>query len=85
MRGTIDKAGRVVIPVAIRRRAGLKPGSELEIRLEQDGVRIRRAVPEPKLVRQKGRLVVRPSVPYDECPDVDVPALIREERERWPW
>lgn len=85
MKGTIDKAGRVVIPVAIRRRAGLAPGTELEIRLEDDGVRIRRTVPPPKLSREGDRLVVRPSVPYEECPEVDVPGLIREERERWPW
>lgn len=82
---TIDKAGRVVIPVAIRRRAGLKPGSELEIRLEEDGVRLRRSAPRPKLTREGDRIVVRPSVPYEECPEVDVPDLIREERERWPW
>lgn len=85
MKVTIDKAGRVVIPVAIRRRAGLKPGSELEIRLEEDGVRLRRLAPRPKLTREGGRIVVRPSVPYEECPEVDVPDLIREERERWPW
>ena len=29
MRTTIDKAGRVVIPAALRERAGLTPGSEL--------------------------------------------------------
>lgn len=85
MRTTIDKAGRVVIPAAIRRRAGLKPGSELEIQLEDDGVCIRRVVEAPRLVRERGRLVVRPSVSYQECPEVDVPELIREERERWPW
>lgn len=85
MKATIDKAGRVVIPVAIRRRAGLKPGVELEIRLEEDGIHIRREVPGPKVVRERGRLIVRPSIPYDECPEVDVPELIREERERWPW
>ena len=31
MRTTIDKAGRVVIPAAIRERAGLSAGSELEV------------------------------------------------------
>lgn len=85
MRSTIDKAGRVVIPARIRRRAGLHPGAELEIRLEEDGVRIRRVVAGPKVVRERDRLVVRPSVPYEDCPEVDVPEVIREERERWPW
>jgi AbrB family looped-hinge helix DNA binding protein len=85
MRTTIDRAGRVVIPAAIRRRAGLSAGSELEITLDEEGVQLRRVAPRPKLVRERGRLVVRPTVPYEECPEIDVPELIREERERWPW
>jgi len=85
MHTTIDKAGRVVIPAAIRRRAGLEPGSELEIRLDEDGIRIRRVVPAPRVVFRHGRRIVEPSIPYDECPEVDVPELVREERERWPW
>jgi AbrB family looped-hinge helix DNA binding protein len=74
-----------VIPAAIRRRARLEPGSELEIRLEEDGIRIRRLVPAPRVVSRKGRQIVEPTVPYEACPEVDVPELIREERERWPW
>jgi len=31
MRTTIDKAGRVVIPAAVRARAGLRPGTSLDV------------------------------------------------------
>lgn len=83
MRSTIDKAGRVVIPARIREQAGLRPGTELEIRLEETGVRLIRAVPGPKIVRAGRRLVARPSIPSVETA-IDVAALIEDERDRWP-
>jgi AbrB family looped-hinge helix DNA binding protein len=85
MRITIDRAGRVVIPAAIRARASLTPGTELEVVLEGTSVRLVRAVPGPTLVKLGGRLVARPSVPPDQLPDVDVARLVEEERDRWPW
>jgi AbrB family looped-hinge helix DNA binding protein len=57
MKTTIDEAGRLVIPREIRREAGLKPGSALEVRWRDGRIEIE---PEPlpvKLVR-KGRLLV---------------------------
>ncbi len=84
MRTTIDKAGRVVIPASIRARAGLGPGTELEVVLDGFSVRLVRAVPGPKLVEVDGRLVARPSVPPAALPDVDLAALVAEERDRWP-
>ena len=85
MRTTIDKAGRVVIPAIIRRRAGLKPGTELEVVVDDTSVRLLRQVPGPRLVRVGGRLVARPTVPQDRLPAVDLAELIEEERSRWPW
>ena len=41
MRTTIDKAGRVVIPAAVRERAGLSAGSELEVTEDELGEGIR--------------------------------------------
>jgi len=38
----------------------------------------------PKLVRIGKRLVARPTAAPDSRPDVDVAALIEEERNRWP-
>ena len=84
MRTTIDKAGRVVIPVAIRDQAGLHPGTELEVILDDFSIRLVRAVPRPKLVRKGKRLLARPSVDVDQVQAVDVAALIEEERNRWP-
>jgi AbrB family looped-hinge helix DNA binding protein len=84
VRTTIDKAGRVVIPAAIRERAGLTPGAELEVTSDELGIRLERVASGPKLVKVGRRLVARPSVPADDRPSVDVAALIEEERNRWP-
>ena len=84
MRTTIDKAGRLVIPAAIRDRAGLAPGTTIEITLDEDGVRIERVADGPRLVRVGKRLVARPTTSADTRPSIDVAALIEEERSRWP-
>ena len=84
MKTTIDKAGRVVIPAAIRERAGARPGTEFEVTLDDEGIRLRRAVPRPRLVQVRGRWLARPTIPADERPPLDVGALVAEERERWP-
>jgi len=84
MRSTIDKAGRIVIPAAIRERAGFTPGAELEITEDGTGVRIERVAAGPRLVRIGKRLVARPTVTHGRRPSVDVASIIEEERNRWP-
>lgn len=84
MRTTIDKAGRVVIPAAIRERAGLTAGAELEIIEDDLGVRLERVAAGPRLVRVGRRLVARPTVSPESRPALDVAALVEEERSRWP-
>ena len=84
MRTTIDKAGRVVIPAAVREKAGLTPGTELEISVDDLGVRIERVAPGPKLVRVGRRLVARPTAAAASRPTLDIATLIEEERNRWP-
>jgi len=84
MKTTIDKAGRVVIPAPIRARAGLRPGIEVDILLDDLSVRLVRRVPPPRLVKVGRRLVARPGVAAKDRPDVDVAALVEEERNRWP-
>jgi AbrB family looped-hinge helix DNA binding protein len=84
MRSTIDKAGRVVIPASIRDRAGLTAGTELEITLDDLGVRLERVADGPRLMKVGRRLVARPSVPSDARPVIDIAALVEEERNRWP-
>ncbi len=84
MKTAMDKAGRIIIPAPIREKAGLKPGEELEVRLEEAGIRLVRAVPGPRLVRVGGRLVARPTAAAESLPAIDVAALVDEERDRWP-
>jgi AbrB family looped-hinge helix DNA binding protein len=84
MRTTIDKAGRVVIPAPVRERAGFSPGAELEITADDLGIRIVRVAAGPRLVKIGRRLVARPSVSPETRPEIDVAALIEEERSRWP-
>jgi AbrB family looped-hinge helix DNA binding protein len=84
MKTTIDKAGRVVIPVGIRERAGLMPGTELEISIDEFGIRLERVAAPPRLVRVGRRLVARPTAAADSRPAVDVAGIIEEERNRWP-
>ena len=74
----------MVIPAPLRDRAGLTPGTALEITADDSGIRIERVAPGPKLVRIGKRLVARPTVGADERPAVDIAALIEEERNRWP-
>jgi AbrB family looped-hinge helix DNA binding protein len=59
MRTTIDKAGRVVIPKALRDRVGLREG---EVDIEADGAGLRiDPVTATGLERRSGRLVIPPS------------------------
>jgi len=84
MPSTIDKAGRVVIPAAIRERAGLKPGTEVDLVVDDLGVRLVRRVPPPVLRRVRGRLVAQPTAPRSKLPTIDPAAWIDAERDRWP-
>jgi AbrB family looped-hinge helix DNA binding protein len=66
---SIDAAGRLVVPKAIREQAGLEPGMELEIRCRDGRVEIE---PAPRQVRisRRGNVLVAlpldPSEPLDE-------------------
>jgi len=54
---TIDSAGRLVIPKSLRDEAGLKPGIDLEIRIEDGRIEIE-PVAIPALLKRKGRFLV---------------------------
>ncbi len=85
MKTTIDKAGRVVIPAPIRAQAGLSPGTELEVVLDEGSIRLVRNVPGPRLERVGKLLVARARVPAKDRPRVDMAKLVEEGRNRWPW
>lgn len=74
----------MVIPAAVRERAGLTPGTPLEITVDEFGVRIERLAPAPRLIRIGKRLVARPTAAPDARPHIDIAALVEEERNRWP-
>jgi AbrB family looped-hinge helix DNA binding protein len=84
MRTTIDKAGRLVIPAALRQRAGLSAGAEVELIEDDLGLRLTRVAPRPRLVKVGNRLVARPTAPVESRPALDVAALVEDERNRWP-
>ncbi|MGB6941304.1 MAG: AbrB/MazE/SpoVT family DNA-binding domain-containing protein [Bryobacteraceae bacterium] len=81
MTSTIDSAGRVVIPKAIRDAAGLKPGSPLQIEFRDGRVEIERTSPKVRLVR-KGTLLVAniPGVPKMSVDETN--EWIRKSRDR---
>lgn len=74
----------MVIPAAIRERARLSPGAELEITEDDLGIRLQRVAAGPRLVKVGRRLVARPTVAPDARPVIDVAAIVEEERNRWP-
>jgi len=70
MRTTIDGAGRLVIPKALRDAAGLGPGTELEIS-ERDGRIQLEAAPRPmRLVQRDGFLAAE--IEGDDGPPLTV-------------
>ena len=74
----------MVIPAAVRERAGLAPGTVLEVAVEEFGIRLSAWRPGPRLMKVGRRLVARPTVAADARPAMDIAALVEEERNRWP-
>ena len=56
MRTTIDKAGRVVLPKALRAAVGLEAG-EVEVTVDGSGLRVESIAPRG-LARERGRPVI---------------------------
>jgi AbrB family looped-hinge helix DNA binding protein len=67
----MDRAGRLVLPKAIRREARIEPGAHLEIRVRDGRIEIEPAPLEVKL-RKRGILTVA-------VPSRPVPSLTQEE------
>ena len=57
MRTTVDKAGRLVIPVTLRERVGLAGGGEVEVALDGAAIRIQ-PVADHGLREVRGLLVI---------------------------
>ena len=67
MRTTIDEAGRIVVPKAMRQRLGLTGGQEVEISARDGRIEIEPATTPMRLVRRSGTVV---SVPEQELPSL---------------
>ena len=74
MKSTIDSAGRIIVPKAMRDALGLKPGQALEIRAG-DGRLESEIAPTPMTLQKRGKGLV--AVPDEELP----PLSAREVRE----
>ncbi len=61
MRTTIDRAGRIVVPKALRRAAGLEAGSEVEIRATDGRIEMEPAPLDVRLERKGGVVVAVPA------------------------
>ena len=76
---TIDRAGRVIIPKAVRDRLRLEPGDELEIETSGEEIMLRPSRPEAPLIKEKGIWVHCSEVPLSYS-IVDLIDDAREER-----
>jgi AbrB family looped-hinge helix DNA binding protein len=70
---TLDEMGRFVVPKQLRDRFSLKPGDELEVLVEHDGIKLSPRKPIPATVKENGILVCSSEVPPSTW---DLPAFL---------
>ena len=78
MKATLDNAGRLVVPKALRQALGLKAGQALEIRAGDGKLEIEIALT-PMQLKKRGKGVV--AVPQEELPELSADQ-VRETLER---
>ncbi len=78
MRTTIDRAGRIIVPKALRERYNLREGTPVELEPGADGIHLKAAQEHASLVRKSGVLVHHGS----ETSSIDVADSVNREREK---
>lgn len=79
MQLTLDKMSRLVVPKAVRDRFALKPGDDLELTIEPDGIRLRPATVASPLAVENGILVCSSEVPPSAW---DIGAFLEDQRDQ---
>lgn len=74
---TMDKAGRIVIPLKFRQELHLKPGASFEIATTGSAIQLEPNRPEGRIVYRNGA----PTLTFDRPVDFDVVAEINRDRE----
>jgi AbrB family looped-hinge helix DNA binding protein len=80
METTIDAAGRVVIPKALRDRLGLEPGRVLELREREGMIELEPAATPMRLRRTRRGVVAVPEVELPPLTDAIVRATLERTR-----
>lgn len=84
MKTTIDAAGRIVVPKAMRRRLGIEGPAEVQIEVRDGAVEIRPDGREVELVEgEDGTLVFKAPPGTPPLTTEDVRRMVEESRE-WP-
>ncbi len=77
---TIDSAGRVVLPKAIRDRFHLVPGTEIDLNTDAEGINLRVRGAASTLVQRDG-ILVHTSGASAPALDLDIATFINRQRE----
>lgn len=83
MTTTVDAAGRLVVPKAVREAAQLRPGTRVRFRVVEDGVLIEPAPLAVIFERRGGMVVAVPRTPVPTLLSEEVTKAIAEARERY--
>lgn len=75
MKVSIDRAGRIVVPKALRDELHLEPGTRLEIRLREGRIELEPAPAPMRLVRRGRGLVATTEEPLPRIGAADVRAV----------
>ena len=72
----MDRAGRVVLPKALRESARLRPGAPLDVRVVEGRIQIEPAPADVVLERRGGLLVAAPTGPRPPLRAAEVDAVV---------